>query len=93
MKSEEQFFKQQINELDLDGCPISDLGLDFVVPGYPDIELRRHGQNIPVTIHNLHLYISLVTFWLLNEGVQKQFEAFREGIFLIIFNCNVQWKY
>ena len=69
----------QIEALDLDGCPIADLGLDFVLPGYPNIELRRGGRDIPVTIHNLHQYISLVTHWFLVEGVNRQLEAFREG--------------
>lgn len=69
----------------MDGCPIADLGLDFVLPGHANIELRRGGRDIPVTIHNLHQYISLVTHWFMVEGVQKQFEAFREGKF--IFRC------
>ncbi|XP_039958083.1 E3 ubiquitin-protein ligase TRIP12 isoform X3 [Bactrocera tryoni] len=69
----------KIDSLDLDGCPITDLGLDFVLPGYANIELCRGGRDTPVTIHNLHQYISLVTYWFLVEGVQKQFEALREG--------------
>lgn len=75
----------QIELLSLDGCVISDLGLDFVLPGHPNIELRRGGRDIPVTIHNLHQYISLVSHWFLFEGVQKQFDAFREGKFCITF--------
>lgn len=55
------------------------MGLDFVLPGHANIELRRGGRDIPVTIHNLHQYISLVTHWFMVEGVQKQYEAFREG--------------
>ncbi|XP_011183950.2 E3 ubiquitin-protein ligase TRIP12 isoform X6 [Zeugodacus cucurbitae] len=70
---------EKIESLDLDGCPIADLGLDFVLPGYANIELCRGGRDTPVTIHNLHQYISLVTYWFLVEGVQKQFEALREG--------------
>lgn len=70
---------EKIEALDLDGCPITDLGLDFVLPGHANIELRRSGRDIPVTIHNLHQYITLVTHWFLVEGVQKQFEALREG--------------
>ncbi|XP_049317416.1 E3 ubiquitin-protein ligase TRIP12 isoform X2 [Bactrocera dorsalis] len=70
---------EKIDSLDLDGCPITDLGLDFVLPGYANIELCRGGRDTPVTIHNLHQYISLVTYWFLVEGVQKQFEALREG--------------
>ncbi|XP_070496016.1 E3 ubiquitin-protein ligase TRIP12 isoform X2 [Chironomus tepperi] len=70
---------EKIEALDLDGCLIADLGLDFVLPGYQNIELRRGGRDIPVTIHNLHQYISLVTHWFLVEGVSRQFESFREG--------------
>ncbi|XP_016962408.3 E3 ubiquitin-protein ligase TRIP12 isoform X7 [Drosophila biarmipes] len=70
---------EKIEQLDLDGCPISDLGLDFVLPGHANIELCRGGRDTPVTVHNLHQYISLVTYWFLIEGVQKQFEALREG--------------
>ena len=69
----------QIENLDLDGCPIADLGLDFILPGHSNIELRRGGRDMPVTIHNLHQYISLVTHWFMVEGVSRQFEAFREG--------------
>lgn len=77
-----QFCPQlQIEALDLDGCPIADLGLDFVLPGHPNIELRRGGRDTAVTIHNLHQYISLVTHWFLVEGVSRQFEALREGMF------------
>ena len=28
----------------MDGCPIEDLGLDFTLPGYPNIELRKGGK-------------------------------------------------
>ncbi|KFB42782.1 thyroid hormone receptor interactor 12 [Anopheles sinensis] len=70
---------EKIESLDLDGCPISDLGLDFVLPGHPNIELRRGGRDMAVTINNLHQYISLVTHWFLAEGVSRQFEALREG--------------
>ncbi|KAI8120764.1 E3 ubiquitin-protein ligase TRIP12 [Lucilia cuprina] len=67
-----------IESLDLDGCPIADLGLDFILPGHANIELCRGGRDTPVTVHNLHQYISLVTYWFLVEGVQKQFEALKE---------------
>lgn len=50
-----------------------------MLPGYANIELCRGGRDMCVTIHNLHQYINLVTYWFLIEGVQKQFEALREG--------------
>lgn len=70
---------QMINGLELDGCPIEELGLDFILPGDGCTELRRGGRDLPVTAHNLHNYIDLVSHWLLYEGVTKQMEAFREG--------------
>ncbi|KAF7989932.1 hypothetical protein HCN44_008606 [Aphidius gifuensis] len=68
-----------IEALDLDSCIISDLGLVFELPGYDNIELRKGGSEIPVTIHNLDQYIKLVVHWFLYEGVFRQMEAFREG--------------
>ncbi|XP_033227038.1 E3 ubiquitin-protein ligase TRIP12 isoform X2 [Belonocnema kinseyi] len=70
---------QMIELLDMDGCRISDLGLVFELPGYENIELRKGGGEIPVTIHTLDQYIKLVVHWFLYEGVFKQMEAFREG--------------
>ncbi|XP_043275356.1 E3 ubiquitin-protein ligase TRIP12 isoform X3 [Venturia canescens] len=70
---------QLIESLDLDGCSISDLGLVFELPGYSNIELRKAGSDISVTIHNLDQYIKLVIHWFLYEGVFRQMEAFREG--------------
>ena len=28
----------------MDGCPVEELGLDFTLPGYPNIELRKGGR-------------------------------------------------
>ncbi|CAH0722778.1 unnamed protein product, partial [Brenthis ino] len=78
---------QMINALELDGCPIEELGLDFILPGDGCTELRRGGRDLPVTAHNLHEYIALVTHWLLYEGVTKQMEAFKEG-FESVFPLN-----
>nr|XP_022913625.1 E3 ubiquitin-protein ligase TRIP12 isoform X2 [Onthophagus taurus] len=67
-----------IEALDFDGCSIADLSIDFVLPGH-NIELMRNGKSTPVTIHNLHQYVSLVSHWYLYEGVQRQMESLREG--------------
>ncbi len=45
----------------MDGCPIEDLNLDFVLPGYPNIELKKGGKDIPVTLHNLEEYLHVST--------------------------------
>ncbi|KAK9309424.1 hypothetical protein QLX08_000908 [Tetragonisca angustula] len=68
-----------IDSLNLDGCLISDLGLVFELPGYENIELRKNGGEIPVSIYNLDQYIKLVVHWFLYEGIFRQMEAFREG--------------
>ncbi|KAJ6635983.1 E3 ubiquitin-protein ligase TRIP12 [Pseudolycoriella hygida] len=83
----------QIESLDLDGCLIADLGLDFVLPGHANIELRRNGRDIAVNIHNLHQYISLVTHWFLVEGVQKQYESFREGFDSVFPSSRLRFFY
>ncbi|XP_018345656.1 PREDICTED: E3 ubiquitin-protein ligase TRIP12 isoform X5 [Trachymyrmex septentrionalis] len=70
---------QLIEALDLDTCPISELGLVFELPGYENIELRKGGSEISVTIYNLDQYIKLVVHWFLYEGIFRQMEAFREG--------------
>ncbi|CAB3366687.1 Hypothetical predicted protein [Cloeon dipterum] len=71
--------KESQEKLTLDGCPVADLGLDFTLPGYPNVELKKGGKDANVTIHNLDLYIKLVCHWFLNEGINKQVEALRDG--------------
>uniref|UniRef100_UPI00358FECBF E3 ubiquitin-protein ligase TRIP12 isoform X2 n=1 Tax=Myxine glutinosa TaxID=7769 RepID=UPI00358FECBF len=62
-----------------DPIDVEDLGLDFTLPGYPNIELRRGGRDIAVTSENVEDYVRLVVHWTLVEGVWRQFEALREG--------------
>ncbi|XP_059479777.1 E3 ubiquitin-protein ligase TRIP12 isoform X2 [Neocloeon triangulifer] len=71
--------KEAQDKLALDGCPVADLGLDFTLPGYPNVELKKGGKDLAVTIHNLDLYIKLVCHWFLVEGIAKQVEALRDG--------------
>lgn len=49
------------------------------MPGFPNIELRKGGKEIAVTLNNLGNYIDLVSYWSLVEGVSKQMEAFKDG--------------
>ena len=51
-----------IDSLTLDGCSVEDLDLDFVLPGYPNMELKKGGKNLPVTLHNLEEYLKVVCF-------------------------------
>ncbi|KAL4885625.1 hypothetical protein BJY04DRAFT_180094 [Aspergillus karnatakaensis] len=70
---------QALNEVEVDGVQVEDLGLDFTLPGYPAIELIKNGSNIPVTMDNVDLYVDRVVDMTLGSGVQAQVEAFRAG--------------
>ena len=48
-----------LNSLTMDGCTIEDLSLDFVLPGYPHIELKKGGKDTPLTLHNLEEYLKV----------------------------------
>ncbi|XP_063771677.1 E3 ubiquitin-protein ligase TRIP12 isoform X1 [Pseudophryne corroboree] len=76
-----------LESLNMSGCSIDDLGLDFTLPGFPNIELKKGGKDLPVTIHNLDEYVRLVIYWALNEGVSRQFDSFRDG-FESVFPLN-----
>jgi len=41
----------------MDGCTVEDLDLDFVLPGYANIELKKGGKDIPLTLSNLEEYL------------------------------------
>ena len=49
--------QQGLESLNMNGCSVEDLGLDFTLPGYPNIELKKGGKDIPVTIYNLEEYL------------------------------------
>lgn len=71
--------KSALESLALDGCPIEDLNLDFTLPGFSHIELRKGGKDLQVSIHNLEEYLKLLGHWTMIEGVKRQMEAFKEG--------------
>lgn len=83
----------QLQALTMDGCPIEDLGLDFTVPGYPNVELRKGGKDMSVTLDNLHSYVKLVSHWMLLEGVSSQMEAVREGFESVFSLSTLQMFY
>ena len=43
-------------------CPVEELGLDFTLPGYPNIELRKGGREMTVTSFLFSNDISLILF-------------------------------
>ncbi|XP_021365731.1 E3 ubiquitin-protein ligase TRIP12-like isoform X1 [Mizuhopecten yessoensis] len=68
-----------LDNVTMEGCSIEDLALDLTLPGAANIELKKGGKDIPVTLDNLEEYLQLVVHWSLVESVSRQFEAFREG--------------
>ncbi|KAB2580967.1 HECT domain-containing protein [Lasiodiplodia theobromae] len=68
-----------IEAIEVDGAHVEDLGLDFTLPGYPNIELVEDGANTSVTIENVGSYVDKVLDITLGSGVQKQVDAFRTG--------------
>ncbi|NXI69227.1 TRIPC ligase, partial [Anseranas semipalmata] len=82
-----------LETLTMDGCSVEDLGLDFTLPGFPNIELKKGGKDTPVTIHNLEEYLRLVIFWALNEGVARQFDSFRDGFESVFPLSHLQYFY
>ena len=48
-----------LDNLTMDGCSIEDLDLDFTLPGYQNIELKKGGKDIPVTLDNLEEYLQV----------------------------------
>ncbi|KAI5290025.1 Ubiquitin fusion degradation protein 4 [Ascosphaera aggregata] len=70
---------QALKEVVIDDARIEDLGLDFTLPGYPNIELVPNGSNIPLTLDNVALYLERVIDLTLGSGVSAQLRAFRSG--------------
>lgn len=70
---------QAVQNVRIDDTRVEDLALDFTLPGYPSIELQRHGSDVPVTIDNVALYVEKVLDFTLGSGVQRQVDAFRLG--------------
>lgn len=63
----------------VDGVHIENLGLDFVLPGDPTLELVKDGINTPVTMENVGTYVEKVIDMTVGTGVQQQIDSFKEG--------------
>ena len=61
----------------VDGVPIEDLCLTFVLPGYPEYELRQGGADIVIDASNVGAYIAAVVDANLESGIKVQLEHFR----------------
>lgn len=69
----------KIDQIRINDAKIEDLGLDFTLPGHPNIELTTGGADVDVTIENVSNYIRKVVEVTLSSGVQRQVDAFRVG--------------
>lgn len=67
----------------VDGCPIEDLCLTFVLPGYPEYELKKNGGDVTVDASNAGAYISAVVDANLESGIKPQMDSFRSALLSI----------
>lgn len=72
-----------IEALKFDGCSISDLGLVFQLPGFANIELRKGGSDINVTIHNLEQYI--------NVSLKNSNGVSKINLIVVYFQLSTHW--
>ncbi|KAK3842088.1 MAG: putative ubiquitin-protein ligase Ufd4 [Linnemannia gamsii] len=71
-----------LKSIEFKGAKLDDMSLDFTLIGYPEIELKTGGANIPVTIYNVEEYIQLTVDMTVGRGIEAQVAAFKDG-----FNC------
>ncbi|KAG7809671.1 hypothetical protein KL924_002633 [Ogataea haglerorum] len=67
------------SEVLIDGCKLSDLSLNFTLPGYEDVELCPNGQDVEVDHNNLERYVDKVIDLTIKSGVRSQIHSFVEG--------------
>jgi len=80
---------QKISELIIsENCKISDLFLNFVMPGYENIELKPSGANIFLNEENVQEYINLICENYFKKTVELQINAFKQG-FSMVFNIDL----
>ena len=44
----------------MDGCSIEDLDINFTLPGYSNIDLKKGGHDITVSLDNLEEYLQVI---------------------------------
>lgn len=47
--------------------------------GYKSYSLKPDGENIAVTKENVEEYVSLMSKFILGEGIEKQLQSFKDG--------------
>ena len=75
--------QDKLMALSTGGVQLSDLSLDFTLPGYYDIELVPGGAHIDVDDSNLDHYLERIFDYMLGSGVRAQVKAFQEGFSMI----------
>ncbi|KAF8935048.1 Ubiquitin fusion degradation protein 4 [Dissophora ornata] len=68
-----------LRNIELQGSRLEDMSLDFTLAGYPEIELKAGGSDIPVTIYNVEEYINLTVDMTVGHGIEAQIAAFKAG--------------
>jgi hypothetical protein len=58
---------------------IEDLSITFTLPGHPEIELKRGGEETILTINNIEEYVSLLFDKLVLSGCKSYIEEFKSG--------------
>jgi len=51
--------EKKVSAITMDGCSLEDLGLDFLLPGFPAIELMKGGSKMSLSINNIDKYLSV----------------------------------
>ncbi|KAG7900678.1 hypothetical protein KL925_003897 [Ogataea polymorpha] len=67
------------SEILIDGCKLSDLSLNFTLPGYEDVELCLNGEEVEVDHTNLERYVDSVIDLTIKSGVRSQIQSFVQG--------------
>ena len=67
---------------------VKDLDLYFTFPGYENIELKKGGSEILLTMKNVDEYVNLIYDFIFYKGIDRAVNAFKEGFNLIqnLFN-------
>lgn len=63
----------------MDAETLTELALDFTLPGYSEMELHKGGKDQVVTPETLEIYISEVVSMALKEGIAPLVRSFRQG--------------
>jgi len=77
--------QKQVEELNMDGAKIEDLGLTFQYSpssslyGYESVDLKPGGEDEIVTIWNIEEYIEKILDWTLVRGIRSQLDSLRAG--------------